>query len=98
MGAIADPEKVVWLVEEADAAGETIVIAAVGQFFQIFKRKFLVVGVFHGDLKSKRTKLVHQNLEAFGNTGFGEWLALNDAFVCLHTSVDIVRLAGEKLL
>ena len=52
----------------------------------------------HLDVEAQRLHLLHEHLEALGDAGFGDVLALDDGLVDLHAAEHVVGLDGEQLL
>src|SRR3954454_4815892 len=50
------------------------------------------------DIEAERLHLLDEHLEALGDAGFGDVLALDDGLVDLHAAEDVVELDGEQFL
>ena len=54
--------------------------------------------VHHVDVEAERLHLLDEHLEALGDAGLGDVLALDDGLVDLHAAEHVVGLDGEDLL
>ena len=59
---------------------------------------FLLFLFFQADVQAQALQLFEQNVEGFGDAGLTDGVALDDGFIGIDASGDVVGLDGEDLL